>query len=96
LRPLPTRLVRRLSDRDRAAAASWWAGLAAADRFAVAASCRPLRRRIGGHRVVGGRFVPRDDAAGWAEWEASRFDDLLCLPDRVFYEPPFVRTFHIG
>jgi hypothetical protein len=40
--------------------------------------------------------LSRADAAGWVVWEASRFDDLVCRPDRAFYEPPSVRIFRIG
>src|SRR5262249_10852606 len=45
--------------------------------------------------VIGGRFVPSDEEAGWAEWRAEYFEYLLNHPEVVFREPQVVRTFHI-
>ena len=44
--------------------------------------------------VIGGRFVASDEAAGWAEWHAELFDNLVCHPELLL--EPRRRTFHIG
>jgi hypothetical protein len=46
--------------------------------------------------VVGGRFVPRDDAWGLSEWGPGYFEHLLQHPELVIVWEPVGRTFHIG
>lgn len=46
--------------------------------------------------VEGGRFVPRDDAWGLAEWGPGYFEHLLQHPELVLLWEPERRTFHIG
>jgi hypothetical protein len=47
-------------------------------------------------KVIGGRFVPRDDAAGWAEWHEEYFKYLLNHPEITIHIPHVIRTFFIG
>jgi hypothetical protein len=104
---IPARLLNRLSPGDAELIADWWAGLADSDRTEVVALCDarleecffgvpPADQEEVIPVVIGGRFVPGDDAAGWAEWHAELFDHLLCHPDLVFLVPPVDRKFHIG
>jgi hypothetical protein len=104
---LPPQLLTRLSLADAAAAEAWWAGLSEADHCEVASLCderqdrcffglAPFLDGVMPPVVVGGRFVPSDDAAGWSDWSAALFEHLVAQPDPMLYEPPFVRTFHIG
>src|SRR5947209_584737 len=90
---------------------AWWMSLSDADRGEVTTlwderwdSCffTPRRDDVGGLHwesgpsVIGGHFVPKDDAAGWAEWYSECFDYLICNQDMVYFPPPVMRTFHIG
>ena len=101
---LPAQLVEGLSAADRLAVEVWWAGLPDVARYEVEALCDERLDRcffgvgLGGPgdvvpRVIGGRFLPDDDAAGWEEWYAAYFDDLV---NRSEFEPMLVRTFYIG
>ena len=45
--------------------------------------------------VIGGRFVPRDDSAGWVEWRAAYFKYLINHPELSFAKE-VQRTFYIG
>ncbi len=45
--------------------------------------------------VIGGRFVARDDTAGWAEWRAEVLRPPPESPGTDLLQPPVVRTFHI-
>lgn len=47
-------------------------------------------------RVEGGRFLPRDDAWGLAEWGPGYFEHILAHPEFVLLWEPAERTFHIG
>jgi hypothetical protein len=47
-------------------------------------------------RVVGGRFLPPDDAWGLEEWGPGYFEHLLQHPELVIVWEPQMRTFHIG
>ncbi|MFO0952231.1 MAG: hypothetical protein U0835_13990 [Isosphaeraceae bacterium] len=46
--------------------------------------------------VEGGRFIPKDDAWGLAEWGPGYFEHLLQHPELVLLWEPVQRTFHIG
>jgi hypothetical protein len=103
---VPSQLLDGLAPADEAEVLAWWSGLADAARSQVADLCDPRRDQclfgaVPGEAaarlpaVIGGCFVPRDDAAGWAEWHAELFDYLLCNPELVMIAPPVVRRFHI-
>lgn len=47
-------------------------------------------------RVIGGKFVPHDDAWGLDEWGPGYFEHLLEHPELVIVWEPQMRTFHIG
>jgi len=47
-------------------------------------------------KVVGGRFVPTDNASGLSEWGPDYFEYLLLNPELVLAYEPAERTFHIG
>jgi hypothetical protein len=102
----PGQLLDGLSSADRTMVAAWWAELPDATRSQVADLYDPSRDNCffgvapgdtATHlpKVIGGRFIPRDEAACWAEWHAELFDYLVCNPELVFVTPPVVRTFHI-
>ncbi len=46
--------------------------------------------------VIGGRFVPHDDAWGLAEWGPGYFEHMLDHPEQFPVWEPTSRTFHIG
>lgn len=37
--------------------------------------------------AIGGRFVPRDETADWAERQTRLFEHLLCQPELVLFTP---------
>lgn len=103
---IPPRLLANLAPADILSAETWWAGLSEADRAEVLNlwdnrqdrclfGLAPYRDGAAPPVVIGGRFVPRDDAAGWAEWQAEYFEYLLNHSEDVF-EPTVIRTFYIG
>jgi hypothetical protein len=103
---VPRQLLDGLSPEESEKVAVWWAQLTDAAQAEVAYLCDPLREEcffgvISEDAaaqvpvVIGGRFVPRDDVAGWEEWHAELFGHLLCNPELVVFAPPVVRTFHI-
>jgi hypothetical protein len=98
---IPGQLVDGLSPDKGKEVAAWWAGLDDASRSHVADLCDPRQDEsfFGAASdvpvVIGGRFVPGDDAAGWSEWHAELFDHLLSNPELVLFAPPVVRTFHV-
>jgi hypothetical protein len=96
LSDLPAQLLATLSPAAAVAARVWWGRLRESDRDEIIALCIPDGEPTGAPRVIGGRFVPSDDAAGWSEWMAAYFEDLIDRPDPALHEPPFFRTFHIG
>jgi hypothetical protein len=104
---VPAHLLNGLSPPHVNEVAAWWAGLTTDNRAEVAALCDPrCEDSFFGAipedaadsvpRVIGGRFVPSDDMAGWSEWHKELFDYLICHPELVFFEPPVVRIFYIG
>lgn len=93
---IPARLLADLSPASKEKVSIWWIQLEEADRIEVGALCDPDREVVGAPRTIGGRFLPDDGAAGWSEWMAALFEDLVAQPDPVFYEPPSFRFFHIG
>jgi hypothetical protein len=102
---VPTDLLAGLSPTAGEQVIAWWASLAPEVRSQVTALCDPRQDAFFGlvpdeaatgvPVVIGGRFVPRDGTAGWAEWHAELFDHLLSNPELVIFAPPAVRTFHI-
>ena len=46
--------------------------------------------------VIGGRFIPHDDAWGMGEWGLDRFEYILDHPEQFPIWEPVFRTFHIG
>ena len=103
---LPTQLLVDISPTDAAAVEAWWAGLPEAARSEVAAlwderqdiclfGMAPELDGAAPPVVIGGRFVPRGEAAGREEWRAEYFEHLMNNLDLVFFEAPVVRTFHI-
>lgn len=103
---MPPRLIATLTPADLAPAEAWWAGLTDAARGEILAlwderqdrclfGLAPEHDGVAPPVVIGGRFVPRDDAAGWAEWRSEYFEYLLNHSEQVF-EPPVFRTFYIG
>ncbi|MDB5388568.1 MAG: hypothetical protein JWM11_4214 [Planctomycetaceae bacterium] len=93
---IPVQLLEGLSLAAMVEARVWWARLADVDCFEVIALCSSDDAVIGAPKVFGGRFVPTDEAAGWAEWRAACFEDLIAQPDPMLYEPPYFRTIYIG
>jgi hypothetical protein len=103
---VPRHLLRGLSLDDGEKVTVWWAGLPDTERLQVTSLCDPRQEKyffgvVSDAKanvpiVIGGKFIPRDDVAGWAEWYAEVFDDLICRPDEVLIQTPFVRKFHIG
>src|SRR6185312_13370071 len=83
----------------------WWATLTDEARAEVVAFCDERRdgsffMPIPGDPstpmpvVIGGRFVPHDDAWGLSEWGPDRFEYILDHPELFpIWEPTF-RTFH--
>ena len=76
----------------------WWEALSADNQAEHAILC-DLRQddffgpEADAPRVRGGRFIPHDDAWGFAEWGPEWFDHLLAHPEVVQAMVP--RTFHI-
>ena len=93
---IPPRLVAGLSPAAREAACAWWSRLAEDDRTEVVALCSAEGRPPGAPKVIGGCFLPDDEADGWSEWLAAYFEHLIAQPDPAVYEPPFIRSFRIG
>jgi hypothetical protein len=93
-------------------AQNWWASLTEADRRLVAGLWDERREvkfftpqpddagRVDSWEqvpgVIGGRFVPPDDARGLGEWGPGYFEHLLQHPELVIVWEPEQRTFHIG
>jgi hypothetical protein len=104
---LPKHLLEGLSPSDADEVAVWWTTLSNANKLEVARFCDPREEDyfFGAieenddegplPRVKGGRFVPKSDTTGWADWYAELFEYLVCNPELVFIAPPVVRTFHI-
>jgi hypothetical protein len=101
---VPVQLIASLSPADRTAVAQWWAALSDTNQSEFVALCDPRRDEcfFGTAEddpatpvplVLGGRFVPKEDTTGWAEWNAELFDYLVCHPE--FAEPLRVRIFRI-
>jgi hypothetical protein len=103
---IPLQLLQGLPPDTQQAVVSWWSSLTEDNRRMVATLCDERQEKcffglipVDADReapvVLGGRFVPHDDAAGWAEWHAEYFDHLLNNPELVLVDAPVVRTFHI-
>jgi hypothetical protein len=98
---MPLALTTPLQAAGRDVASAWWAGLSSASREEVTALCDPGQDRFfgpadaGAPQVVGGRFVPHDDAWGFAEWGPGWFDHLMEHPEVMLADVIVVRTFHI-
>ena len=100
--PLPLDLTVPLPAAGRDAASAWWAGLSPASRDEVTSLCDPRRddcffgpTDVDAPGVVGGRFVPHDDAWGFAEWGPGWFDHLMEHPEVTLWDVVVRRTFHI-
>jgi len=103
---IPAQMIVGLSSEGAASALAWWRGLTDAERSEVATICDARQEEwffglLGDSsaqapRVIGGRFIPNDDDAGWSEWSAEYFDHLICHPELSTFEPPVVRNFVIG
>jgi hypothetical protein len=94
---LPAQLREGLSTGDLRSVEQWWSALGETSRSDVARlwdermdvclfGIVPEEPGASAPVVIGGRFVPRDDAAGWAEWHAAYFDHLINNPELVFDE----------
>lgn len=107
---LPLELLTELPPAAVAEVRAWWCNLTDAERQEIDFLCDerhdlfffpPDRDDAGEWRwirtpkVIGGRFVPRDEEPSWAEWYAEYFEHLVCHPELVFFEPSVWRTFHI-
>ena len=97
---MPLDLTTPLPADGRDVASAWWAGLSPAGRDEVVALCDPGRDHFFGPTaeapgVVGGRFVPHDDAWGFAEWGPDWFDHLMEHPEVMLADVVVTRTFHI-
>jgi hypothetical protein len=103
---IPRHFLADLSPTEVDLVAAWWTGLAEADRTELATLCDDRQEQCFWGLasddpatpvpvVIGGRFLPRDDTAGWEEWYAEVFDFLVCYPDPLLYTLPVIRTFHI-
>jgi hypothetical protein len=98
---LPLDLTSPLPAAGRDVASAWWAGLSSANQEEVAALYDPRQdcffgpTDTGAPRVVGGRFVPHDDAWGFADWGPGWFDHLMEHPEVMLADVVVMRTFHI-
>ena len=103
---IPSQLVEGLSIADGRAVAIWWTALDRAAQVEVVALWDGQQDEcfFGASRdapgapapvVIGGRFVPHDDAWGLSEWGPSYFEHLLNHPELVILDQPETRTFHI-
>jgi hypothetical protein len=103
---IPPQLLDGLCSIDHPEVAAWWAALPQAAQREIGDLCAPEQEQqfvgsVAGHKararpiLIGGRFVPRDDTAGWQEWHAEYFEHLLCNPELVIWQPPIVRTFRV-
>ncbi|MDX2060962.1 MAG: hypothetical protein SFV24_24335 [Gemmatimonadales bacterium] len=84
---LPVALLDAVPEAGRDAVRRWWAELPAADRCLVADLCDPRRDAcffgpVGGDApaVIGGRFLPHDDARWLADWETDWREYLADRP----------------
>jgi hypothetical protein len=77
-------------------ARDWWDKLSDSARSDVIALYEPSPAPSAPHRIIGGRFLSDDEAAGWREWMAEYFEHLVAQPDPNLIEPPFIRPFYIG
>jgi hypothetical protein len=103
----PAQLVADLSAAELNSIHDWWSGLPEESRLEIATlwderqdNCFFGVTTTGPGetlpRVIGGNFVPRDDAAGWNEWRREYFNYLFNHPELSYAVPMVVRTFHIG
>lgn len=109
---LPTDLMAALPESAAPVVQQWWASLTEANRQQVAGFWdqrlevvffAPQLDEAGRlddweqiPTVVGGRFVPPDDAWGLSEWGPGYFEHLLQHPELVLVWEPVRRVFHIG
>lgn len=105
--PIPAGLVDDLAGLDMGPILDWWASLTEAARSAVVSLCderldacffgpTPDDPEAPVPAVLGGRFIPHDDAWGLAEWGPGYFEHLLEHPELVIVYEPTLQTFHIG
>ena len=93
---IPAGLLEGLSLSAMVTARGRWVRLGETECAEIIALCVSEDVVSGLPKVIGGRFVPTDDAAGWDEWQAACFEDLISEPDPAFYEPLYFRTVYIG
>lgn len=93
---IPIQLLEGLSLVETVEVHVWWARLADVECLEIIALCACDAPAGGLPKIIGGWFIPSDDAAGWAEWQSACFEDLMAQPDPNLYEPPYKQTFYIG
>ncbi|MFO1020439.1 MAG: hypothetical protein U0903_07055 [Planctomycetales bacterium] len=102
---LPETIRNSIPDDLMADAVTWWQQLSDKDRDDLQQLCdsrkelflfETFSREEPSPRIIGGKFIPHDDAFGTSEWQEDYFQYLLDNPElMIAYEPVF-RTFHIG
>ncbi len=98
---LPASLVDGLLPPEISRVETWWAGLSEGSRNELTSlwderiDLKWFDTTDGDAvpSIIGGRFVPRDDMAGWDEWQTEMFDHLMCHPEG--WEVLTFRTFRI-
>jgi hypothetical protein len=93
---IPSGLLVGLTPSAEDVARDWWNKLPDAARADVIALYEPPQAPNSPHRIIGGRILSDDEAAGWREWMAEYFEHLVAQPDSNLVDPPFIRTFYIG
>jgi hypothetical protein len=108
MREIPPPLLKHLPLDAKETVAHWWAGLSDTQQSDLSElydkrqdTCffgmikEELQAPV--PKVIGGKFIPTDDAAVWDGWCAEYFDYLMSNPELDSFRGPIVfRPFYIG
>jgi len=102
---IPAHLLKNLAEADWSVVREWWVGLSETARSEIVWLCDERQEECffgvvpkgdSVPSVIGGRFIPHDDAWGLSEWGPGYFEHLLQHPELVIDWESGRRTFHIG